>query len=277
MEARSERFVAPGSGVRLHALHRGDPASPLLVLLHGAAANVHWWDHLAPHWAARFHVVALDFRGHGDSERPEALVEGAFAHDLAALLAHLGGRDPVLVGHSLGGRVALEHAAFAGGVRALALLDVARGTAAPTRDFTRRALLVRRRYRSREEAVARFRFLPPAAHACEALRRAVAEASVEEDADGRFGFKFDPRWFALASRPLPPLERIACPTLLVRGTESELLTAEGLRAFVTEIARAEAVEVAGAGHHVHLDRPDAVRAAVDDFLDRIGAAGRGGG
>ena len=74
----TERFESRSlGGVALHAVHRGDPSRPKLVLLHGGGANAHWWDHLAPTLAERFHVVALDFRGHGDSDYPDALEVGA--------------------------------------------------------------------------------------------------------------------------------------------------------------------------------------------------------
>ena len=93
--ARSERFTTPSlGGVFLHALHRGDASRRPLVLLHGGGANAHWWDHLAPAFAERFHVVALDFRGHGDSDHPAALEIGGFARDLEALLQHLGAHEP---------------------------------------------------------------------------------------------------------------------------------------------------------------------------------------
>ena len=80
------------------------------MLLHGGGANAHWWDHLAPELARSFHVVALDFRGHGDSDYPDP-ERGAFNWDLRALLDHLAAPDAVLVGHSMGAAIALEHAA----------------------------------------------------------------------------------------------------------------------------------------------------------------------
>jgi pimeloyl-ACP methyl ester carboxylesterase len=239
------------------------------VLLHGGGANVHWWDAQAEALADRFHVVALDFRGHGDSDFPEALRIGAFSDDLAALLETLEGPAPILVGHSLGGAVALEHAASRGGVRALVLLDVARGSDGATREATRRALGIRWTYRTRAQAVARFRFLPPAPHAAEETRRAIAERSVREEPGGRFGFKFDPRWFGVAARERPPLSGISCPTLVVRGGESALLTDAGARAWAEEIPGAELRVVPGAGHHVHLDRPHAVQEILEDFLGRL--------
>jgi len=269
MTGRSERFTVPeAGGIRLHAAHWGEAGRPLLVLLHGGGANVHWWDHVAPRLARDLHVVGLDFRGHGDSDHPEELVVGAFSDDLEALLRHLGAPAPILVGHSLGARVALDHAARSGDVGGLVLLDMARGSPPARSEATRRALGIRRRYATREEAVRRFRFLPGSAHAAEPLRRAVAEASIRQEPDGRFGFKFDPRWSGVPSRPLPPLDAVACPTLVVRGAESTLLTGDGARSLADAIPGALLEQVPGAGHHVHIDRPEQVCGLLEPFLVR---------
>jgi pimeloyl-ACP methyl ester carboxylesterase len=264
------RFAA-ACGVRLHALARGPLHGPPLVLLHGGGANAHWWDHLAPKLAARLRVVALDFRGHGDSEFPESVQVGAFQRDLEALLAHLGRPDAILVGHSMGGHVALDHAAHRGGTRAVVGIELARGAASSERRRTRLALLARRSYRTRADAVRRYRFLPASPGVSEELRRHIAEHSVQLEPDGRFGFKFDARWFGLPARPRPPLERIACPVLIVRGAESGLLTREGAERLVSEIPGASLVEIPGAGHNVHLERPGAVLDALTAFLSGIGS------
>jgi pimeloyl-ACP methyl ester carboxylesterase len=250
--ARSERFSTPSlDGVALHAIHHGDPDRPPLVLLHGGGANAHWWDEVAPALAERFHVVALDFRGHGDSDAPEPR-PGAFGRDLVGLLEHLGAPGAALLGHSMGGHVALGHAARYGG-------------AGPPRA----RVAARRSYRTREEAVARFRFLPPAPGAPEALRARIASASVREEPDGRFGFKFDPRWFALPPEEGPELAHVASPTLLVRGAESPLLSREGALALASEIRGARLVEIEGAGHNVHLEQPGRFLAAVLAFLTGV--------
>jgi pimeloyl-ACP methyl ester carboxylesterase len=270
--ARSERFTTRAlEGVHLHALHHGDPGRPALVLLHGGGANAHWWDEVAPVLAERFHVVALDFRGHGDSEQPEPH-PGAFQRDLEALLEHLDAPDAALVGHSMGAHVALEHAARFGGARrprALVAVDIARGAGTRTRRLMRLALAARRSYRTREEAVARFRFLPPAPGAPEDLRRRIGAASVRELPDGRFAFKFDPRWFALAPGAAPDLAHVAAPTLVVRGALSPLLSHEGAQALAAEIRGARLVEVEGAGHNVHLEQPARFLEAVVPFLAEV--------
>ena len=269
---RSERFTTPDlAGVHLHALHHGDPDRPALVLLHGGGANAHWWDDVAPVLAERFHVVALDFRGHGGSDQPEPR-PGAFGRDLEALLEHVGAPDAALVGHSMGAHVALEHAARFGGARrpqALVAVDVARGAGARTRRLMRLALAARRSYRTREEAVARFRLLPPAPGAPEELRRRIGEASVRELPDGRFAFAFDPRWFVLGPGPAPDLAHVATPTLVVRGALSPLLSREGALAIAAEIRGARLVEIEGAGHNVHLEQPRRFLDAVVPFLAEV--------
>ena len=270
--ARSERFTTPSlGGVFLHALHRGEPSRRPLVLLHGGGANAHWWDHLAPAFAENFHVVALDFRGHGDSDHPAALMPGGFARDLEALLQHLGAnepgaREPVLMGHSMGGHIALGHAARSGRLRALVAIEIVRGAPSRQRRAMRLALAARRSYRTREDAIARFRFLPPAPHASERLRASIAAHSVGQEGGGRFGFKFDSRWFGLPPDPPPPLEAVRCPTLIVRGAESQLLTAEGAAAFAAAIPAAEVAVIEAAGHNLHQDQPEAFLAAVLPFL-----------
>lgn len=263
MKYTSEKFESDRTtGLSLHALHWGDRDAPLLVLLHGGGANAHWWDHLAPALAESHHVVALDFRGHGDSDHPEALEVGAFNVDLEALCDHLGHQAPILVGHSMGAHVALDHASRYHDVRGLALIDPSRGGARRSRRAARLALALRRSYASRVEAIERFRFVPSAAHCDDNLRRAIAEQSVREEPDGRFGFKFDPRWFGVAAKTPPDCGAVRCPTLVVRGAESEILSSEGAAELVGEIPDATLLEIPAAGHHALLDRPAALLAGL---------------
>ena len=239
------------------------------MLLHGGGANAHWWDHLAEPLAREHAVVALDFRGHGDSDHPEELEVGAFNRDLESLLAHLGDRDPVLVGHSMGAHVALDHASRHPNVRGLVLIDPARGGGRRSRRVARLALALRRTYATREEAIDRLRFVPSADHVDEALRVRIAEHSVMLDGGGRFGFKFDPRWFGVPARPPPDTSRVRCPVLIVRGAESRLLTPEGAQELAAEIDRAEVAEVPGAGHHVLLDQPERLLAELQRWLSAV--------
>jgi pimeloyl-ACP methyl ester carboxylesterase len=119
-----ESKYADLTGVRLHYLDWGGEGVPLL-LLHGLASNARIWDLTAPLLTPHFRVVALDQRGHGQSDKPDG--DYSFAEvtgDLAELLPALGLDRPVIVGHSWGGNVALQFAAdHPGSVRALVLVD----------------------------------------------------------------------------------------------------------------------------------------------------------
>jgi pimeloyl-ACP methyl ester carboxylesterase len=269
-EPVAERFTTDSlGGVTLHALHHGSSTAPGLVLLHGGGANAHWWDHLAPTLAKDFHVVALDFRGHGDSDHPDALEPGAFQSDLEALLAHLDAPDAILIGHSMGAHVAFHHAGGGGRTRAVVALECSRGGGRSERRRARLALAARRTYASREEAVRRFQFLPAAPAAAEHLRVAIADHSVREESDGRFGYEFDARWFGLPVRTPPDLASIRCPVLLIRGAESRLLTADGAAELIERLPDARLVEIPQAGHNVQIERPGEVLAAVTTFLDAL--------
>ena len=272
LRRRDFRFQAR-DGVWLHCLSwkRDEPdatASPI-VLLHGGGANAHWWDHLASDLARRGPVHALDFRGHGDSSHPEERRIGAFNTDLEGLVEALGREDVQLVGHSMGAAVALDHASRFPATRSLVLVDPARGSARGSRRRARLALMLRRTYPSFEEARARFRFLPESTHPSEALRRSIAGHSVREEPDGRFGYKFDPGWFALPSRPLPDPASVRCPTLLVRGGESGLLSTQAAHELLDQLAFGRFVEIGEAGHHVLLDRPDRLLEALHAFFDTV--------
>lgn len=268
MEARPERFSTPGLGaVHLHAVHRGRREAPTLVLLHGGGANQHWWDHLAPELARNFHVVALDFRGHGDSDHPEELQVGAFDRDLEALQQHLGAAELALVGHSMGAHVALRHAARHPGVRQLVLLEPSVGAERRESRRSRLALAARRSYATRDEARARYRFVPTTPGAPESLRAAIADKSIRREVDGRFGFKFDPRWFSLPAPDPPRLTDVHCPCLVVRGALSALLPRAGARKLVEQLPDAQLLEIDHASHNVQLEQPAAVLEALRAHLE----------
>src|SRR5262249_38294140 len=102
------------NGLRLHFLQAGIPSAPAVCFLHGGAAHAHWFDRVIPALANRYRVIALDQRGHGDSQwaTPPAYATADFAEDLRALMARLGLARMTLVGHSMGGHNAMAFAAW---------------------------------------------------------------------------------------------------------------------------------------------------------------------
>ncbi|MER6951698.1 alpha/beta fold hydrolase [Nonomuraea sp. NPDC000554] len=97
---------AGANGIKIAYREEGDPGAPTLVLLHGRTADHNDWNGITQHFAARYHVLAPDLRGHGASDRPGEYPVPAMAEDVAALLGRLGVERAVLVGHSLGAMVA---------------------------------------------------------------------------------------------------------------------------------------------------------------------------
>ncbi|MFG1942983.1 alpha/beta fold hydrolase [Nonomuraea sp. NPDC048826] len=94
------------NGIRLAYREEGDPAAPVLVLLHGRTADHHDWNGFTQHFAARYHVLVPDLRGHGASDFPGSYPIPEMAEDVAALLDLHGAASAVVIGHSLGGMVA---------------------------------------------------------------------------------------------------------------------------------------------------------------------------
>jgi len=254
---------------RIHFLEWGNPAAPPLVLLHGGAAHAHWWDHLAPLLAEQYHVVALDLRGHGDSSWvvPPAYEIEDYVGDLGETFAALHLDSPVLLGHSLGGFIALTYATrHAETLRGLIVVDIGfRLRSSRTMRFLRN--MPAPHYQDEEEVLRRFQLLPTETFAAPPLLHHIARTSVRSQETGGFTLKFDRATMVREPRDLSSvLEKITCPTLLLRGSHSQHLAATTMTEMVTRCPRARGVEIPGAGHHVFLDNPTAFLSAVRDFL-----------
>ena len=151
-------------------------------------------------------------------------------------------------------------------MRALVAIEIVRGVPSRERRAMRLALAARRTYRTREDALARYRFLPPAPNASEALRASIAAHSVAQEPDGRFGFKFDPRWFTLPPTPAASARGHPLSDADRARGQSPLLSAEGAAAFAAEIPAARIAVIEAAGHNLHIEQPEAFLAAILPFL-----------
>src|SRR5271156_2818797 len=114
-------------GMRFHFLEWGRPGAPTVLLLHGGNQSAHSWDLVSLHLSDRYHVFALDQRGHGDSEwsREVDYSIGAKADDALAFIEDQQLGRPVVVGHSMGGMVAMRMlVSEPSAARGLVLVDV---------------------------------------------------------------------------------------------------------------------------------------------------------
>jgi len=263
------------NGLTLRALGWGSPGRPGLCFLHGGSAHAHWFDGVAPAFADRFEVIALDQRGHGASDWPPSSADGAayatesFASDLLGVMDALGWTEMTLCGHSMGGHNAMAFAAWhPDRVRALVVID-SRPVIPSDRleRMHRRGRRGPRRHETIEAALASFRLLPPETTADPAFLRHLAREGIVER-DGRFLYRFDPETSG-RRRPVDAwslLHLIKAPTLIVRGEHSPVLPRPMAEALADRIGRARWVEIEGAYHHLVLDRPEAFRAVLEPFL-----------
>ena len=264
-------------GLRIHYVDRNPAGPDPLLLVHGANVQLHTWDPIADELADRHRVVAVDLRGHGDSDwAPDGYAVGSFVSDLAAAVVSLGAGPCDYIGHSLGARIgiafAAEHPEL---VRRLVLSDTG-PELAPTAARYNQALLAStgdvRGFRSEEDALAHYREIHPEwqpvfhdLHVRHQLRRNWA---------GKLVFKSDPELFWLSgsagSREIPYLweaaARIAAPTLILRGRRSPFLDEAIVERMTAAIPDATVV-VTETGHYIPREDPEAFIAAVRRFLE----------
>jgi pimeloyl-ACP methyl ester carboxylesterase len=263
-----ERDVV-ASGLRLRLLDWGGAGRPPLLLLHGFTGHAHAWDTLSIALQPHFHVLALDQRGHGDSDPAEAYNPRVAFDDLAGVVDQLGLAPLVLVGLSMGGRNAMYFTARRPeAVRKLVIVDIgpeisaraAAGPPGPPEPETWESIeqAARHLYRSNPY---------PGIH----YYRWVAASSLRQRPDGALVWKWDPGlktrrttgdvdWWAV-------LRGITPPTLVLRGAESPILDRDVAERMARELPRGRFVEIPRAVHTLHEDNPEAVLAALGEFLE----------
>ncbi|GAB3326553.1 alpha/beta hydrolase [Geodermatophilus aquaeductus] len=241
-------------GTPVHYRVWGEAARPGLVLVHGGAAHSGWWDHVAPQLHSH-RVVALDLSGHGDSGRRPAYDMDTWAREVVAVAAAEDLAAPVVIGHSMGGWVALTvGVAHPGAVSAVAVIDSPLVSRPPEEERLRQRRRPTRTYASVEEALERFRTLPPQDVLLPYVRDHVARGSLRREGEG-WTWKFDPQLWGPPALLAELLPRLTCPAALFR-CEKGLVTpamAEEMAGLVA--GRLPVVELPDAGHHPVFDRP----------------------
>lgn len=255
----------------------GDPGKPGLVFVHGGGAHNYWWTHVAAMFASDHRVAALDLTGHGDSShRPTYSVEQWTREVMAVADASDFAGPPVVVGHSMGGMVAIVTAALAGQDRLAGAIVGDSPVTEPDPEVASARLGVFRQakvYPSLEEALPHFRTVPTQQHYLDYVVDHVARHSLHAT-DAGWRWKFDPNLFsAFAGDPrgiaLPYLGDVRCRLALL-SFEKGLLTPDISQFMYDRMGRVTpVVRIPETGHHAMLDQPllliTAIRALLADW------------
>jgi esterase len=264
----------------LHYLEWGKADAPPIVCVHGYTGSADAFNALARHLQDRFHIFALDVRGHGESAWSPS---GAYryedqASDLGGFVGGLGLDKFVLIGTSMGGIIAMTHAAeCAERLLGLVINDIGPEAEAGTQRITQMVGSRPDEFATLEEAMAYRRSASPilAARSAEDQHE-LALGVLRQRADGKWRWKMDPAYIRQRvehgppQRPLlwPVLQALGCPTLVVWGSDSDVLSEAQARRMVDTLPRGELVTVPGIGHAPTLVEP-VVLATLDRFLGNM--------
>jgi pimeloyl-ACP methyl ester carboxylesterase len=271
---------------RFHFLEWGEPDAPPIVLLHGGNQTAHSWDLVSLHLADRYRVLALDQRGHGDSEwaRDADYSAQAMAEDALTFIDQQRLDRPLVIGHSMGGMVTMTLLAKRPEVaRAAIFVDVGPEISGDGADVIRAFVERNVEFDDLDEFVERVTAYDPY-RSREHITRTV-RYNLLRRADGKYVSKSDrvlhDRAFRrnggdgeaggrIAGTPdLAAVRALALPALVVRGGDSNVLTAEGAERFAAALPQGRLVTVADCGHNVHGQNTPGFLEAVRPFVDSV--------
>jgi pimeloyl-ACP methyl ester carboxylesterase len=261
--------------------NRGAPSAagrPSILMLHGGGQNRFSWKNTGQILADEgFHVVALDSRGHGDSDRaPNAhYTVDALCADTLAVLDQIG-RPVILIGASMGGMTGMLVADVAGPekVTKLVLVDVVprydKDGSARIRDFMASGMNGFETLEEAADAVAAYLPYRTKPRSPEGLKKNLRFR------DGRWYWHWDPAFLTAPTDDafvrMQKLEQsvadLTIPILLIRGKLSDVVSPEGVKDFLAKVPNAEFVELSDAGHTAAGDDNDAFSDAVVQFVSR---------
>ncbi len=274
---RSVQCASPRGLHRLAYVEWGDPRNrDVLVCVHGLTRTGRDFDALARALSIQFRVVCPDIAGRGDSDRlpdPALYAIPQYVADMVTLIARLDVESVRWVGTSMGGLIGMALAAQAGSpVRRLVLNDV--GAVVTRASLERIAAYVGKApdFATLEQAERYIRDVSaPFGPHSEAEWRYLTETWLRRNTDGSLRAHYDPRIAQAMAVPENDLDlwslydALRCPTLVIRGEHSDLLTRETAAEMARRGPKAQVVEIRGVGHAPTLLHPDQI-AIVRDFL-----------
>ncbi len=277
-----DRIVVAGAEVE--TLAWGERGRPGLLFIHGNGAHADWWSFIAPLLASDFRVAAFSLSGMGGSQWRDRYSVHLFADEAFACAEHTGlfdgSRPPVFIGHSFGSFPVITCAHRAGErLRAAIVIDAPLYTREQRtgRDADRgppKASRATREYPSLNAALRQFRFVPaqPVAHpyiADHIARTSLRRISLQDPDTHAWTWRFDPMLWARyeGARTTDELRALRCPIANLYGARSSLVRPEVVASQRTMLPPGSPfVEIPDAAHHVMVDQPVALVAAMRGLL-----------
>lgn len=259
---------------RIHGPELSPPGVLPVVLLHGLMGFAANWGKVWPDLHAHRSVLVLDQRGHGRSPKPaNGYSPTDYARDLAGLLDLLGWGKVHVVGHSMGGRVALRFASLYPERTASLTMEDSGADARPERVNWICNLLasIPTPFADREKAKAFF----AENFRADPLTGGFLHANLEQKEGGGFDWRFHAPGMietvetGRATDAMREFTKLAAPTLLVRGSLSKELPAGEAKVMAGARPNVVLVTIEGAGHYVHAEKPMEFTRALAQFLDQV--------
>ncbi len=265
--------------LRLHYLDWGNEDRPPLVFLHGGALTAHTWDVVCLTLRDHYHCLALDQRGHGDSDWADDYSHERHSEDIEGFIGQLGIERTVLVGQSMGGLNSIVVAGRgATGLAGLVIVDVGPelnldGTKR-IGDFLRNSP----EGESLDDFIAKAMEFNPRRDPI-LLRRSLLH-NLREQPNGKWNWKWDPGrmrgsagkiedHIAGMRRLWSEVEKIDCPTLVMRGAKSDVFSDANAEKFANALPKGRWTRIPDAGHTVQGDNPRDMVRELREFFGEI--------
>ncbi len=287
-----ERVFVESLGSRLEVLTWGEIGKPGLLFVHGNSAHADWWSFIAPFFAEHYRVASMSLAGMGASDWRETYSFTDFADDAEAVARatglYEGGRKPIYIGHSFGGGQVF-FAAVRNPERMHAAVMVDTGFGPPPEELAKRQAQMEavrniptvdrpsRVYATLEEALGRFRLMPPQpagnAYIADFIARKSLKRAPMPDGKGEgWTWRFDPNMWAKLDReramggdPNQPVE-VKTPMVHIYGAQSRIVEHRKAGAPSPFPADMVEIEIPEAHHHIMIDQPLALVAALRALL-----------
>lgn len=277
------------NGLRFHYREWGSETIEPIVLLHGWTDNCRVWDTVSAALADHYHLFALDQRGHGESEWAKSWEEYALDNkvaDLDAFISVLGLSQVTLVGHSGGGaHPTYLYTPQSNKVKRLIIVDAGPGprdgadsipSPLPETDDARSFWYTAGDFENPEAVYPEIRRMWTLRHMSDEECRHRFDSKIKQlNNSSKWTLRYDSKLRSQTGLTVPPsdeathwqaLSRISCPTLLIRGDESHLVSRAKAQRVAQTIPNCRVVEVHSSTHYPHLDNPEQFVDIVRTFL-----------